>query len=217
MAAESAEVGAAPEMSRAKLLFLLVAQCAVMMALGLALWWWSGRRTSAFIAFSLDELAKGVTLGVALILLAFALWKVFPRTGEKLIRMQADQYAFLLPHVSWPVIVAVSLCAGFGEEALFRAGLQTLLGDQVGTPAAIALSAALFAVIHLGKPVITLLIFLIGCLFGVVYWQTGSLLVVAVGHTVYDVWALRYLHGELLRLGLIGADPLPLANPADGV
>lgn len=208
------ETGAtAPEVTRAKLLAMLAAQCAVMIAIGLALWYWSGRSLPQFIAFSLDEFAKGLALGAALILLAFVLWKIFPRAGEKLIRMQAEQYAFLLPHVSWPVIVAVSLCAGFGEEALFRAGLQTFLGDHVGTPAAIALSAALFAAIHFGKPIITALIFLIGCLFGVIFWLTDSLLIVALGHAVYDVWALRYLHSELLRLRLIGEDAPRLANP----
>lgn len=210
-----ADEEAAPEVSRTKLLALLTAQCAVMIGLGLGLWYWSGRSPTGFITLSLDELGKGLALGAALILLAAALWKIFPRAGEKLIRMQAEQYAFLLPHVSWPVIVAVSLCAGFGEEALFRAGFQTFLGDYVDMPAAIALSAAVFAVIHLGKPVVTALIFLIGCVFGVIYWWTGSLLIVALGHAVYDVWALRYLHSELLRLGLIGADAPPLANAAE--
>lgn len=213
----AADPPAPPEITRTKLLALLAMQCAVMIGLGLALWYGSDRPLSAFIAFSLEELWKGLVLGGALILLAFALWKIFPQAGEKLIRMQADQYAFLLPHVSWPVIVAVSLCAGFGEEALFRAGLQTLLGDYVGMPAAIALSAAVFAVIHLGKPIVTALIFLIGCLFGIVYWWTGSLLIVAIGHAIYDVWALRYLQSELLRLGLIGSDVPPLANHADAV
>ncbi len=214
MAAEQA-ASTAPDMSRNQLLAALAAQCAVMVAIGLALWWWSGRRLSAFASFSPGELGFGIGLALALILSAVALWRVFPRAGERLVRLQADQYAFLVPHLTWPVIVAVSLCAGLGEEALFRAGLQTFLGDHLGAPAAIAVSSALFAVIHLGKPVVTALLFLIGCLFGVIFWWTGSFLIVAVGHAVYDVWALRYLQGELVRLDLIGAPALPLANPAD--
>ena len=195
---------------------LLASQATVMIALGLALWHWSGRGTRDFMAITPSQAGMGLALGAGLSLLALILWKAFPRAGERLIRMQADTYAMLLPHISWPVIVAVSLCAGFGEEALFRAGLQTLLGDNVGVPAAIALSSAAFAAIHFGRPVVTGLIFLIGCLFGVIYWQTGSLLTVALGHALYDVWALRYLHREVLRLGLAGVEA-PLANsPSPG-
>lgn len=216
MAAEVSE-GADPDLPLWKLVVVMPVQCAVMIALGVGLWWWSGRPLAEFIAFSGEELAAGVAMGGALIVVAFLLWRLFPRTGEKLIRMQLEQYRFLLPHVSWPLILLVSLCAGLGEEALFRAGLQTALGDHIGMPGAIAVSAALFAVIHLGKPVVTALIFLIGCLFGVIYWQTGSLLVVALGHALYDVWALRYLHSELMRLGLIGNEPAALANAPDPV
>ena len=128
--------------------------------------------------------------------------------------MQAETYAFLGPKLGMPAIVFISLCAGVGEEALFRGGLQTFLGDYLGAPLAIVLSSAVFAAIHLGKPVITLLLLVVGLIFGTVFWLTGSLLAVTIGHALYDIWALRYLHCEFLRLGLVG-EPAPLANGAN--
>lgn len=218
MAAE--EAGAKPRGRSQSLLVLAVAvQNAVFVAAGLGLWLWSGRDLAGFIAFSGEELLVGLALGGALTLLAAALFCGFPRASERLVRLQADTYAALGPKLSWGAIVAISLAAGIGEEALLRGGLQTLLGEYSGPVGAILLSSAVFASIHLSRPVITALLFVIGIVFGFVYWLTGSLLAVMVGHALYDVWALRYLHREMRRLGLLenGEPPSPaLANPGDG-
>lgn len=188
--------------TRGGILTILAAQCTLMIALGLILWDWSGRPLRRFVSFAPAELAQGIGLGLALIAFAFALWRLFPRAGEKLIRMQAQSYRFLGPNLGWPAIVFIALCAGAGEEALFRGGLQTLLGDHIGVPAAIALASLVFALVHLGKPAVTGLIFAVGCLFGAVYAATESLLTVMIGHALYDIWALRYLQREMLRLDL---------------
>ena len=45
-------------------------------------------------------------------------------------------------------------------------------------------------------------------------WLTDSLLRVMITHTLYDIWALRYLHREFVRLGLVGEHVAPLANRA---
>lgn len=193
---------------------LLAIQCGVMIAVGLLLWHWSERDLDAFVTISGLEVLQGLALGLAMIAIAFALFRGFPRIGETLVRMQADTYAFLGPRLGLPAIVFVSLCAGVGEEALFRGGLQTFLGEQVGAPAAIALSSVLFAAIHLGKPIITALLFVVGATFGAAYWLTGSLLAVMISHALYDIWALKYLHGEFVRLGLVGEAAAALANSA---
>ena len=83
---------------------------------------------------------------------------------------------------------------------MFRAGLQTLLGDYVGTVAAILVSSAIFAVVHMAKPVVASIIFVIGVLFGVVYVETGSLLTVMLAHAIYDIFALWYLQKRLHQL-----------------
>lgn len=205
---------AKPEISLGKAMVLLGFQAIGMIALGQWLWSLSGREKAGFVSVSMTEVLQGLALGAALIALAFAMFRGLPRISEALVRMQAETYAFLGPKLGMPAIVFISLCAGVGEEALFRGGLQTFLGDYLGAPLAIVLSSAVFAAIHLGKPVITLLLLVVGLIFGTVFWLTGSLLAVMIGHALYDIWALRYLHCEFLRLGLVG-EPAPLANGAN--
>lgn len=195
-----------PALPLKKLLLLLGLQAATMGGLGCLLWLWSGRDTADFVSLSMPEIAQGAALAAILVAAAYASFRAFPKISEQLVRMQAKTYEFLGPKLGWPAIVAISISAGVGEEALFRGGLQTILGDHLGVPAAIVLSSALFAVIHMGKPVITALLFVVGGIFGVVYWLTGSLLAVMIGHALYDVWALRYLHREFVRLGLVGGE-----------
>ena len=214
---ETSEPGARPAIGLGKAMVLLGFQAAGMAAIGTLLWSWSGREPAEFVTWSLREAGQGIALGLGFIALAFALFRGLPAIGERLVRMQAETYAFLGPRLGLPAILLISLCAGVGEEALFRGGMQTFLGDQLGMPAAIALSSALFAAIHLGKPVITVLLFAVGAGFGIAYWLTESLLAVMIGHALYDVWALRYLHREFLRLGLVGDVAPALANPADAV
>lgn len=212
-AAASASEGPPAKVTLGTAMALLGFQAVAMVAVGGLLWEWSGRPRSAFVTFSMEEVALGFALALGLIASAWTTFRMFPRYAESLVRMQGKTYAFLGPKLGWPAIVFISLCAGVGEEALFRGGLQTFLMDHVGPIAAITLSSALFALVHLGKPVITALLFGIGVVFGVVFWLTGSLLVAMVGHALYDVWALRYLHREFLRLGLVATSEPPLANP----
>lgn len=210
--ANSPEAAAEPPISLARAIVLLALQAIGMFAVGSWLWDTSGREDDAFVTFSPEQAVLGLALGSALIVLAWVLYRSFPHNGETLVRMQAKTYEFLGPKLGWPAIVFISICAGVGEEALFRGGLQTFLGDLIGAPLGIAVSSALFAAIHLGKPAITALLFVVGALFGVAYWLTESLLTVMIGHALYDVWALRYIHREFLRLGLLGGAERALAN-----
>lgn len=214
----SAGLPASPAISTGKALVALAAQGVLFTLAGLGLWWWSGREPGSFVSFSPAQAAMGVGFGAALIAIAATLFHAFPKASEHLIRLQSDTYRFLGPNLGWPAVIIISLVAGISEEAALRGGLQTVLGDHVGEVAAIGIASALFAALHLARPLITGLLFVIGILFGVVYWQTGSLLTVMVGHVLYDVWALRYLNREMHRLGLFDEpdpSPAPLANTAD--
>ena len=199
---------------------LLLAQGALFTAAGFGLWRLSGRPGEDFISFSWSEVVLGLGFAGVLIAIAATCFRAFPKISEHLVCLQSDTYRFLGPNLGWPAIILISLTAGISEEAALRAGLQTLVGDYFGPWGAIAISSAAFAALHLAKPIITALLFVIGVLFGVAYHQSGSLLAVMIAHVLYDVWALRYLNREMHRLGLFEEpvnQPAPLAKAADPV
>lgn len=201
-------------------LALLALQGLLFTAAGLGLWHLSGRELSGFVSITASEVIMGIAFGLALILLAATVFRAFPQVADHLVRLQSDTYRFLGPNLGYPAVVFISLIAGIGEEAALRGGLQTLLGDHVGAAAAIAIASALFAALHLARPLITALLFAIGVVFGIVYWQTRSLLAVMIAHVLYDIWALRYLNREMHRMGLFAPSndtAATLANRADPV
>jgi membrane protease YdiL (CAAX protease family) len=195
------------DLTEAALLRVTAIQGVVFTAFGLGLWWLSGRAIEDWISFTPTDLLIGIASTMALIAIALVGF-FFPRISDYLIRMQAESYGWLTRFGSWRVIIVLSFFAGTWEEALFRGGLQVMLGDFIGAPLAILIASAVFAAVHLTKPIIGFLQFLIGCFFGVIYWQTGSLLGVMLAHFLYDIFALWYLIRELTKLeeqGLIDA------------
>ncbi len=178
------------------------AQAFLFCALGAGIWAVSGREITEFVSVSVYEVAVGVGLGLALIAVAHVIFRGFPDLSEKLVRMQARNFAFLEKRLPMTMIIFISICAGVGEEALFRAGLMTILSDYTPFWVALVASSAVFTVIHFAKPLIASLIFIIGATFGLIYWWTGSLLIVMIGHAVYDVYALWYLQSEMHRLNV---------------
>lgn len=84
----------------------------------------------------------------------------------------------------------VSLFAPFFEEWLCRGIiLRGLLGNHMKPIWAIVVSAAFFAFIHL-NPWQALPAFLLGCLFGYVYYRTGSLQLTMLMHFTNNTFAL---------------------------
>ncbi len=187
-------------MSVAEIRTGLGAQAFLFVAIGLALWTVSGRQFFDFLAFSIEDVGLGIALGIGLITIAALFFHRLPSVSEKLVRLQARNFAFLEKRLSMPTIVFMSLCAGVGEEALFRGGLQTLLSDYTPIPLAIFVASFAFMLIHFAKPLIALIILLIGSFFGLAYWWTGSLLAVMLGHAIYDVYAFWHLQREMHRL-----------------
>lgn len=188
------------------LLVLFTMQAAAFTGLGLALWYWSGRPVEQFLILDITDAFSGIVLGLALAAFGWATSRIFPGFAEKMTRLQAKNFAFLADKFPFPAIVLLSICAGVGEEALFRGGLQTLFADWAGPHAAILVSSTLFALIHLARPVITGIIFGIGVFFGYVYWLTDSLLLVMIAHTIYDIFAISALKKQFHILGLFDDD-----------
>jgi len=189
-----------------KLLGLLMVQTTLMVGLGAAIWWFSRRAFVDLISVDLTQITLGIAIAAGLIMAAAAFFYGFPKISEELIRAQGHNLKFLENRLSFGPIILISIGAGVGEEALFRAGIMTLASDYMAMPSAIILSSLLFALIHFAKPIISTIIFVIGALFAVIYWQTGSLLAVMIGHALYDVYALWYVQKELHRIGYFDED-----------
>lgn len=183
------------------LLGLMSMQTLLLVVVGVALWWFSGRPVADMISVDPNQIGLGVAVGAGLAAAAGGFFYAFPKISEALVRAQGHNLAFLEKRLSFAAIVAISIGAGVGEEVLFRAGILTLASDYMIVPLAIVLSSVLFALIHLAKPIISAIIFAIGCFFALVYIQSGSLLAVIVGHALYDVYALWYVQKELHRIG----------------
>ncbi len=90
----------------------------------------------------------------------------------------------------WINFLMVSIFAPFFEEWLCRGMvLRGLLGNQVKPAWAIVISAVFFAVIHL-NPWQAVPAFLLGCLFGFVYYRTGSLKLTMLMHFANNTFSL---------------------------
>lgn len=86
--------------------------------------------------------------------------------------------------------ICVSVMAPFFEEWLCRGMvLRGLLGRGVNPIVAIVVSAVFFGVIHM-NPWQAVPAFLLGCLFGVIYWRTGSLKLTMLMHFTNNTVAL---------------------------
>jgi CAAX amino terminal protease family. len=103
----------------------------------------------------------------------------------------------------------VSLFAPFFEEWLCRGMvLRGLLGNKVKPGWAIVISAAFFAIIHL-NPWQAVPAFLLGCLFGFVYYKTGSLKLTMLMHFTNNTFALVMSNIDSLREAESFRDVMP--------
>ena len=184
-----------------KIAAALTAQALVFVVAGAAMWVFAGNDLAEFVDLGWLPVGQGVLLGLALIAVVGATFRAFPRFLEHTVHLQSKMAVLFSERTGWREYVIIALCAGIGEEAIFRGGLMTLLDGYTGPAAAIFLSSLVFALFHLAKPLIGAIILVVGVIMGLVYWWTGSLLTVMIGHALYDVWALRRLHLEFIRLG----------------
>jgi len=98
----------------------------------------------------------------------------------------------------WLNFLCVSIFAPFFEEWLCRGMvLRGLLGRRVKPVWAIVISALFFAVIHM-NPWQAIPAFILGLLFGYVYYRTGSLKLTMLMHFTNNTFALIIGHIESL-------------------
>ena len=95
----------------------------------------------------------------------------------------------MFQNLSWPQLIILSISAGVGEELLFRGLLQTWLIANLNPLWGILGASLVFGLMHYLNATYIILTFVLGCLFGIAYHMTNSLLMVMAAHTLYDIIA----------------------------
>ncbi|MFO8142547.1 MAG: CPBP family intramembrane glutamic endopeptidase [Marinobacter sp.] len=93
----------------------------------------------------------------------------------------------------WPVLLALSVLAGVGEELLFRGAIQGWLLQYTGPWTAVLAASVLFGLVHYVSFTYFLVATGLGLVLGGAYQLSGSLELVMVWHAAYDLLALYCL------------------------
>lgn len=184
-----------------KLLGFLVLQQSLFLAAGIGLWLWSGGTLLDFLRPGWEALGLGIALAVGLMTLLATCFLPRPRLLERIVHEQGR--GLFSTHRPWGfgAILIISAAAGIGEEALFRGGIQTLLGVYLPAWGAILLTTILFAVAHPGSRQFMGFIAAVSLALGLAYHWSGSLMTVMVAHALFDVLGCLWAQRELRRLG----------------
>lgn len=93
----------------------------------------------------------------------------------------------------WATILATCVMAPVLEEWLCRGMVMRGMLKRTSPTAAILISAAFFAIIHL-NPWQAIPAFMLGCLFGLVYYKTGSLKLTILMHCANNAFSVYTSH-----------------------
>jgi CAAX amino terminal protease family. len=112
----------------------------------------------------------------------------------------------LVPDFSIRSILVLALTmvifVGIVEEFIFRSALQTVMEERLGGVVGLVLSSIIFGFMHSGYhlPLELLYVGFAGMVFGLLFWMTRSLPVIAVTHGVTNVslFLVAPTHPELL-------------------
>lgn len=152
-----------------------------------------------------------LVLGIAgtipmLLLFAFA-WQSSLGAFGDIRRLLLEGLGPLLQECRWYDLVWVALLAGFSEELLFRAVLQTWM-TQWGLVMALLLSNLLFGLAHAVTPFYVLLAALLGAYLGLLFqFAQGNLLAPTLTHALYDLVAFYVIRRAYLARSAVPADP----------
>ena len=112
----------------------------------------------------------------------------------------------LVPDYSIKSILILSLTmvifVGIVEEFIFRSALQTVMEERLGGVVGLVLTSIIFGFMHSGYrlPLELLFVAFAGMVFGLLFWMTRSLPVIAVTHGVTNIslFLVAPVHPELL-------------------
>lgn len=149
---------------------LLILFFGAILSLGGSSWTWFGY-------FSWMVWPLGCVLGGALYGFSY-LFSCSPWTLTKSMKELLATLRSLFQNFTWLQIIIVSILAGVGEELLIRGVLQTFLIGHSNPLIGIVIASLIFGLLHFMTKVYVLLTFLLGLLFGVVFYYTNSMLLV---------------------------------------
>ncbi|MDD8025393.1 MAG: CPBP family intramembrane metalloprotease [Acidobacteriota bacterium] len=143
------------------------------------------------------DLSSGAACKIALgLIAAAALYGVF-WTGNEASRLLfpfaasdiGSVYGFKSGVPIVRVVLLMTLLIGPGEEIFWRAYLQRRWQARFGPWSGFLAAAALYALVHLasGNVMLVLAAGVCGLFWGFLYLKTGSVLLVAVSHTAWDL------------------------------
>ncbi len=99
----------------------------------------------------------------------------------------------LIPEYSIKSILVLSLTmilfVGFVEEFVFRSSLQTVMEERLGSIIGLLITSVLFGIMHSGYHMPTELLYVsfAGVVFGLLFWLTKSLPVIAIAHGITNI------------------------------
>ena len=180
-------------MSRRQLLVLGVAFEG---GLGLAAWglgWLLDQPCAESWKWRVTDVARGAAASLPMVA-AFAVslvWPVGPLAGIKRFTQEVIQPLFASCTVL--DLAVISICAGVGEELLFRGVVQAALSRWLGLPAGLAVASVLFGLLHPFSLAYVVLASAMGVYLGWVWLASGNLLIASTAHAVYDFLVLFFL------------------------
>jgi membrane protease YdiL (CAAX protease family) len=177
-------------MSRRRLVGIAVGGEGLLAVCGLGILWWRTGRAAVAWGDVLGSLPIGAGVAGAL---AVALYVVLHHApGGWLVRSLRRTYREVLRPIFGGVgpldVAVIAAAAGFGEEILFRAALQPILG--------LVATSVLFGLVHVfGRDSIPIGLWASGAglLLGWLAIATGGLTAPVVAHAVYDALALALI------------------------
>ncbi|GAA6153417.1 CPBP family intramembrane glutamic endopeptidase [Pseudoteredinibacter isoporae] len=146
----------------------------------------------------------GALLAAGSFALLYVAYNVFPRMVQSL-NTDLETYGSMIGHFSYPQLALIGVLAGLSEEWLFRAFLQDFVlgfsgNSPLGSASAIIVASLGFAALHGLSRRYFLFTFAMGLALGYAYQYSGSLLMVILWHSLYDVIALCWLKRKRWRL-----------------
>ena len=103
----------------------------------------------------------------------------------------------LFAGISVPGLAWISICAGVGEEMLFRwclqGGLDSLFDFPGGWLIALIIASTVFGILHWVDRTYAILATLAGLYFGALMLVSGTVLVPIIAHAIYDFVVLLWL------------------------